>query len=249
MKKILSLLAIVLLFSSCSEEIKISDPSLQAYRDDVFFNGIDVKAYKTANGSISLVALAQDEEVKIDIANSTLGTYVFGTTNQNTKATYSSTFNNVNLVYETKIVNGPVARMNPQMTAGGSAYTTDCVLVNGDYVCSSSHATTGGTGSGLTLRVIANANGVVSSVKVASPGNGYRAGDLITITGGNNNATVRVLNVEGSNGEVSITENTGATVTGTFKFNATKSNNNPLGGELINFQNGTFYRIPVIPAP
>ena len=60
---------------------------------------------------------------------------------------------------------------------------------------------------------------------------------------------MRVLNVEGSNGEVVITENTGDTVTGTFKFNAINANNNPLGPEMVNFQYGTFYKIPVIPAP
>ncbi|WP_298391743.1 DUF6252 family protein [Flavobacterium sp.] len=248
MKKIISIFLVAILLISCSEEIKFSNPALQAYRDDVFFNGIDVKAYKNANGSITLVALAQDEEVEIDIASSAKGTYFFGTTNQNTVATYSSSFDDVELYYETKIVNGPVANISNQIIAGGTGYTSDCVLLDGGYACNSSHATTGGTGSGLTLSLITNASGVVTSVKVASPGNGYKAGDVITITGGGNNAKVRVLNVEGSNGEVIITE-IGDTITGTFKFNAVNANNNPLGGELVNFRNGTFYRIPIIPAP
>jgi len=249
MKNIIFLLVVVFSVASCSEEVKFSNPAFQAYRDDVFFNGIDVKAYKESNGSITLVALAQDEEVEIDVASGNKGTYYFGTTNQNTLATYKSSFDDVNLYYETKIIAGPVAKMNTQMFAGGTGYTSDCVLLDGSYACSSSHATTGGTGSGLTLSVITNASGVVTSVRVASPGNGYKAGDLITITSGGNNAKVRVLNVEGSNGEVVITENTGDTVTGTFKFNAINANNNPLGPETVNFQYGTFYKIPVIPAP
>ncbi len=249
MKKIVSLLVVTLALASCSEEVKFSNPAFQAYRDDVFFNGVDVKAYKSTNGALKLVALAQDEEVEIDIASEAKGTYYLGTTNLNTVASYSSSFNDINLYYETKIINGPVAKMNTQMFAGGTGYTPDCVLLDGGYACNSSHATTGGSGSGLTLSVITNTSGVVTSVKVASPGNGYKTGDLITITGGGNNAKVRVLNVEGSNGEVVITENTGSTVTGTFKFNAINANNNPLGLEMVNFQYGTFYKIPIIPSP
>jgi hypothetical protein len=249
MKKIVFFLVVVLCLGSCSEELKFSNPAFQAYRDDIFFNGIDVKAYRELDGSLTLVALAQDEEVEIDIVSGTTGKYYFGTTNQNTMATYSSSFDDVNLYYETKIIAGPVAKMENQMFAGGTGYTSDCVLIDGNYACNTSRATTGGTGSGLTLSVITNSSGVVTSVKVASPGNGYKTGDLISITGGDNNAKVGVLNVEGSNGEVVITENTGDSVTGTFKFNAINANNNPLGPETVNFQYGTFYKIPVIPAP
>jgi len=247
MKKLVTLILVTLALASCSEEVKFSNPAFQAYRDDVFFNGIDVKAYRAPNGAITLVALAQDEEVEINIADGAKGTYYLGTTDQNTMASYSSSFNNVDLYYETKIINGPVAKMNTQMFTGGTGYTSDCVLLDGGYACNSSHATTGGSGSGLTLSVITNTSGVVTSVKVASPGNGYRAGDLISITGGGNNAKVRVLNVEGSNGEVVITENTGATVTGTFKFNAI--NLGTVGSPIVNFQHGAFYKIPVFPAP
>jgi Family of unknown function (DUF6252) len=37
------------------------------------------------------------------------------------------------------------------------------------------------------------------------------------------------------------------TVTGTFKFNAENISNNPLFGPLVNFQYGTFYKVPVTP--
>ena len=37
------------------------------------------------------------------------------------------------------------------------------------------------------------------------------------------------------------------TVTGTFKFNAENVSNNPLFGPLVNFQYGTFYKVPVTP--
>ncbi|GGD19544.1 DUF6252 family protein [Flavobacterium orientale] len=54
----------------------------------------------------------------------------------------------------------------------------------------------------------------------------------------------------GGDGEIVITEFDGAnnTVTGTFRFNAVNIENNPLGGELLNMQNGVFYKIPVFAA-
>lgn len=249
MKKILSLIVILVAFSSCQDDVKFNNPGFQAYRDGVLFRGIDVKAYKSSNGSIALVGLAQDEKVSLNIASSAKGTYYFGTTNQATKAFYESSFNNVALSYATDVVFGPVANMESGMTAGGTGYVSDCVLVSGNYACNNSHQTTGGSGSGLSLSVITNATGVVTSVKVASPGNGYKAGDVITITGGGNNAKIKVLNVEGSNGIINITENTGDTISGDFKFNAINSNGNPAGGELVNFQYGTFYKVPVLAAP
>ncbi|MFV8325749.1 DUF6252 family protein [Flavobacterium sp. ZS1P14] len=35
------------------------------------------------------------------------------------------------------------------------------------------------------------------------------------------------------------------TVTGTFKFNAENTYNNPLAGPVVNFQQGIFYKVPV----
>lgn len=252
MKKITTLLFILIALSSCQEDVKFNNPGFQAYRDGVLFRGIDVKAYKSTSGAISLVALAQDEELIIDVANSIKGTYYFGTTSLSTKATYASSFNDLDLLYETNIIDGPVAKMNIGMTSGGTGYVSDCILVdaaNNLYSCNNSHATTGGSGSGLTLGVITNTSGVVTGVRVSSPGNGYLPGDLITITGGGNNATVKVLNIEGSNGEIVITENTGSTISGNFKFNAVNANYNPLGNDMVNFQYGTFYKLPILPTP
>lgn len=252
MKKIVSLIAIVALFTSCQEDVKFNNPGFQAYKDGVLFRGIDVKAYKASNGSLALIGIAQDEEVNINVASSNIGTYYFGTTNQATKAFYDSTFNNVSLSYATNVISGPVATMSPIMSIGGTGYVSDCILVdpvNLTYACNNSHQTIGGSGSGLTLSVIANSSGIVTSVKVASPGNGYKSGDIITVVGGGNDAKVQVLNVQGSNGQVVITENTGDTVSGNFKFNAINTTGNPLGGDMVNFQYGTFYKIPVLPAP
>lgn len=250
MKKLIALFLVVLTFSSCSEEIKFNDPGFQAYRDGILFRGIDVKAYKSAStNAIRFVALAEDEEVELRVANGNPGTYFFGTSNTGIKATYQSSFNDIELAYETKIINGPVANIASGIVAGGSGYTANCTTVAGVVTCSGSYPTSGGSGSGLTVSLSTNAVGAITAARVASPGNGYKAGDVITVVGGNGLGRVRVLNVEGSNGEIKITQNNGTIISGEFKFNAVQTTTNPLGGDLVNFQYGTFYQIPIIPEP
>jgi hypothetical protein len=50
-------------------------------------------------------------------------------------------------------------------------------------------------------------------------------------------------------GEIKITEYDTAkmTVSGTFRFNAINVDNNPDGGEILNFHEGNFYKVPVVP--
>lgn len=251
MKKIVSLIVVLFAVLSCTTDVKFNTPGFQAYRDGVMFRALDVKAYKSAStGVISFVALAQDEQLNLKVASGNLSTYYFGTLFTDTKASYSSNFNSVALTYETNQIYGPVAKMYSNLINPGSGYVSDCASVNGEYICTNSHATTNsGSGIGLKLSVIANTAGEVTAVKVASPGNGYKAGDLVTIVGGNGSAKILVLNVEGSNGEINISENTGDTISGSFKFNAINTSGNPAGGEQVNFQYGTFYKVPLLDAP
>jgi hypothetical protein len=48
-------------------------------------------------------------------------------------------------------------------------------------------------------------------------------------------------------GQIEITDYdpVNRTVTGTFKFNAENTDNNPLAGAAVNFQYGVFYKVPV----
>lgn len=238
MKKIASLIILITLLYSCQEDVKFNNPGFQAYRDGILFRGIDVKAFKSSNGKISLKALAQDEELTLNLNNSTIGTYFLGTTNTNNLATYSSSFNDLLLEYATVVISGPVAKIETPLISGGSSYTAGTGI-----------ATTGGSGSGLTVKTTVNTNGTITNVSVSSPGIDYLSGDVITISGGNNFAKFRVLNIEGSNGEITITENDGATISGIFKFNAIINNGNSEANELVNFQFGEFYKVPISPAP
>ena len=86
------------------------------------------------------------------------------------------------------IVAGTVGAQNTvtalTITAGGSGYS------NGTGV-----ATTGGSGTGLTVNITVTAN-AVTAVAINAAGSGYKLGDIITISTGGGNATVRVDSVQ-----------------------------------------------------
>ena len=237
MKRFLSLFIIAVAFSSCQEDVKFNNPGFQGLKDDVFWRANDARAYVETSGKLRIEAYTQYEIITLNTTSANVGTYVLGTTNVNNSATYTSNFNDIPLEYATIAVPGPTGSIS--LVNGGTGYSSG-----------TSVATTGGAGSGLTVNIVANASGVVTSAAVSSRGSGYLAGDLITVAGGNVNCKVRVTNVQNSNGEIKITEydNVNFTVSGKFKFNAANSNGSPFGGPILNFQYGEFYKIPIYPS-
>lgn len=237
MKRFLSLIIIAIAITSCQEDVKFNNPGFQGLKDDVLWVSNDTRAYISETGKLSIEALTQYENVTLSTSSANVGTYVLGTTNINNSATYSSNFNEVELEYATIAVPGPVSEI--ALVNTGTAYSSG-----------TSVGTTGGTGTGLTVNVVANPAGVVTSLTLSSRGNGYTAGDIITVSGGNVNCKFRVVNVQNSNGQIQITEydNVNMTVSGKFKFNAANANNNPFAGPILNFQYGEFYKIPIYPS-
>ncbi len=77
---------------------------------------------------------------------------------------------------------------------------------SGGYSNNNGVATTGGTGTGLTVNTTTSAGGV-ASVVIAAAGKGYTVGDVITITGGGTNATLSVtgLTAGASRTELTLT--------------------------------------------
>jgi len=70
------------------------------------------------------------------------------------------------------------------LTAPGTGYSTSVVP----------QATTGGTGSGCTVNIVATL-GLITSFTIDAQGSGYQVGDVLTITGGGNNATITVSSI------------------------------------------------------
>lgn len=235
MKKTISSFLILLAFCSCQDDVKFNSPSLQARKDNSFWKAVNYKATKNAAGKLTIEGYTQNETVSLQTSSANAGTYVLGTTNPINKAFYTIN-NSVPSIYETAIVPGSVNKI--VLSASGSGYTTADGLT-----------VTGGSGTGLRVNVTANTSGDVTLIEIFSPGNNYIAGDLITITGGAQNAKFTIQNVAKSSGQIVITAYDGATVSGTFEFNAPVIKGNTSDAELVSFKEGTFLKLPVQTVP
>ncbi|UQD55812.1 DUF6252 family protein [Flavobacterium sp. K5-23] len=107
------------------------------------------------------------------------------------------------------------------------------------------------SGGALTIKAY-TANEVVTFNTSAAKVQTYVLG-----TSASNAVSYVLTNAEGSityatgsgfgDGQIVITEYDAVnkTVSGSFRFNAKNTSNNPLGGPSLNFQQGIFYKIPV----
>lgn len=312
MKKVIGLLSLSILLTSCSEEIKTNTPGFQAKKDNVFWRASDASAHVNEDGSLTITAYSSEvfpEELILETTNSEPGRYIFGTSNSNNYASYYIGSVDTGLQYTTDLIEGPANLLSNIINAGtnyennGTASVTggsgngaivavsvvnggvsfitlmnrgsnyqigDILTVNGgnndatfkvstvydngsiqsvelltngssyQNVGTGALTTTNGNGSGLRVAINVNNLGKVTSMYVVSRGDGYKAGDLITIMGGDDNATFKILNVQNSNGEVVIESIQEGTFTGTFKLNASDEN-----GNVVTFSEGVFYKIPV----
>ncbi|MBL7885963.1 MAG: hypothetical protein JNJ52_04390 [Flavobacterium sp.] len=229
MKKILPIIALFMLLSACQDEVKFNDPGFQAFRDDVLFRAIQVTAFKSSTGAVRIEALAQDEEFVLNISNSTVGTYYMASTNVNNWATYTSSFDDVVIDYSTRQSFEPITTIANAILTGGTGYTSSNAVAT----------TNTGNGSGMVVKTTA-VDGVITSVKIVNAGVKYKSGDIITINGGDGNAKFRVLS------EVKITKSEDGMISGEFRLNLQNIYDNPAGQELVNFQNGAFYNIPLV---
>jgi hypothetical protein len=229
MKKFLSLLVVAVLFNSCQQDIQTNTPAFEAKLNDVFWRASDATVSIDINGGMTITAYAPNETIIMTTSSSNPGTYILGTQNSNNFASYETDIQNFEDYYETSSdVEGPAFDLSGMLT-GGSSYTSNPAA-----------QTIGGSGVGLRVKTVANSSGAITGVTVLARGEGYVAGDIITIVGGNNLATFKVLNVQQSNGEIKITEAANGLYSGEFKFNAVNSD-----GEVVTFSKGTFYKIPL----
>lgn len=243
MKKILSVFALAMMLHSCSEDVTFNTPSVQGKLDGTFWRAVNSSATLSPGGIVTIKATSRFEDfyISFPVPTNAQGTakYVFGTTNRNANVTADKRVADVESVhYETALIQAPVHKLVELPVAGGTGYTA----VTGAQ-------TTGGSGTGLKVRTTVE-QGVVKKAEVVFSGDGYKAGDIVTIVGGNNNAKLRILNVQGSNGEVQVTEYdaVNGTISGKIFFNAANMDNNPLAGEVLNFSEGVFYKVKITAA-
>lgn len=237
MKKYILLFLVVLAFSSCENNVEYGQSAFQGRKNDVFWKAKDARAY-IEGGKLRIEAYATFDELILNTSSANVGNYILGTTDANNFAKFTTLFDGSSVSYETLPVPGPVYAV--ELLNGGTVYN------NGNAI-----ATSGGSGFGLKLDISVNKQGQVIDGVVSSRGNGYLAGDVVTVAGGNSNCTFSIVNGILSNGEIEITEfdNVNMTVSGKFKFNAVKTNsNNPSGDDLLNYQYGEFYKVPIYPS-
>jgi hypothetical protein len=224
MKKFLFLFLSAIVFTSCEKSVEFNNPAFQGLIDNSIWKATSFSATKSASGTLVIKGVGAAGNVELNLNSTALGTRVLGTTNVSNFASY--TLNAFN--YTTGITASPANKII--LSAGGTGYATTKFVL-----------TAGGSGSGLKVDIEANTNGVVTSVVVNAPGNNYKAGDIVTIASGNANAKFIVQNVANSNGEITITQYDGATISGNFKFTAYDAGNR----KTSVCQNGVFYKIPV----
>jgi hypothetical protein len=242
MKNQLLYLFLILGFVSCGDNVKLNNPAFEGQKDNVFWRAVDSKA-TLVNGNLTLEGFTSDEKLilvfpapktSITLNNKTSHvTYFLGTTDNRITSSFIASASTSNPpTYQTIVTPGPVNKV--LISSAGAGYT-DSIM-----------GTTGGTGSGLKVKIEVNSLGAINAVSVTAPGSDYTSGDVITISGGNDKGKLIVQNVNNSSGEITITgyDGVGKIVSGTFKFNAINVNNDPLPVPTLTFQHGNFY-IPV----
>ena len=232
MKKLVALFVLVLAFAGCADEVTTNTPGFQAHKDDALFRGIDVRAYLSSTGQVRLVALSQNETVTLNMSSINPGYYYPGGIDEDNSAEYTSTFEDVQ-TYLTYDANGQIPYINNPILTGGTGYTESTFV----------STTSLGGGTGMKVNTTVSPSGAVTAVEIADPGYGYDPGDVITVNGGGNNARFKILSA------IEITDNSNGMLTGNFRFTAKNVDPSSPFNELVSFQYGTFYQIPIIPEP
>ena len=228
MKNIIAILVCFVVLTSCVNETQINNPAFQAKLNNVEWKSKETTVTAETNGGFMITAVRGNETLVLKTSSRNVGTYILGTTNQADFASYTITgLASALQTFSTDLYPGPV-------------FSTRKLTPGNGYSNSETALTTGGSGSGLVYRITVNNIGGVATDTIKARGYDYFAGDIVTIEGGNNNATFRVLNVQQSNGEVVIESIENNTLTGTFKINMVDEN-----GEVVTFSQGIFYKIPL----
>jgi len=123
--------------------------------------------------------------------------------------------------------------MTLEVPNGVPSAVTDITNTSGSWESnpSSNLATTGGSGTGLTVNV-SNDGGYASSIAIATPGTGYTDGDTIDVTSGSSSATFTISVVRnewtfGTAGNLNMPGN--ISVGGTTSITATNDSGSPGG--------------------
>jgi len=127
MKKILSLLVLLVAFSSCEEDVKFNNPTVQGFKDDTLWRAVSFSAtQQVSNGALTVVASNGFEILTLKAQSALPGTYSLGV-NENNKASFVFTSPELNSAYQTGAGVGDgvlVISANPEETNVAGGYIT-----------------------------------------------------------------------------------------------------------------------------
>lgn len=227
MKKLLLLGFSILSLMSCHNEVEFNNPGFQAQIDNTLWKANTKNVVRATNGSITITGYSQTHELKLTTSSANVGIYSLGTSNSNNFALYTQ-LSDTSIKHTTIPTTAGVYEVD--LLSGGTGYSTSNIV-----------PVTGGSGTGLRVNIEANTNSTITKVVVNVPGSNYHVGDVITVSGGDTNAQIRIKSLLNANGEIRITENTGATISGSFKFTAFDANTNT----VVSCKDGIFYKLPI----
>lgn len=121
MKKFLSLLVLLVAFTSCEEEIQFNNPTVQGLIENEMWRGTDIKAVRGTDNSLRIEAVNGFETLILTTSSLTPGTYVLGE-NEANKAAFVMSADGIEMAYQTGtgmgsgqiIISDRIDETNPQ---------------------------------------------------------------------------------------------------------------------------------------
>ena len=101
MKKILSLIVLLVAFSSCEEDVQFNNPTVQGLKDDALWRAVSFSAtQQVSNGALTVVASNGFETLTLRAQSAIPGTYSLGV-NENNKASFVFSSPEINSAFQT----------------------------------------------------------------------------------------------------------------------------------------------------
>ena len=100
MKKIFSLIVLLVALSSCEEDVKFNNPTVQGLKDDMLWRAVQFSATKASNGALTVTATNGFETLTLKAQGTDPGTYDLGV-NETNKASFVFSSPEFNTAYQT----------------------------------------------------------------------------------------------------------------------------------------------------
>ncbi len=134
MKKILSLIVLVVVLTSCEEDVKFNNPAVQGLKDNELWKATDFSATRGGDNSLTITADNGFEIITLKTQNIDPGVYVLGV-NESNKATYTLSVDGIEMFHSTGtgIGNGEITiSADPTETNVTAGYITGNFYFNAE---------------------------------------------------------------------------------------------------------------------